>query len=97
MAQVSNIRTARERIDRYLDNLFREWNSVPELAHEWEESEELDRLDFVIEWPIREDRLGQLAQWAAEGLLTPVQRARYDELLRLVARNRPIMDELLAE
>lgn len=97
MAQVTHIRTAQERIDPYLDYLFREWNSVPGLAGEWEAWEELDRLDFVLEWPIREDRLGQLEQWAAEGLLTPAQRARYDELLRLVERNRPILNDLLAE
>ncbi|HET8628557.1 MAG TPA: hypothetical protein VFL91_14140 [Thermomicrobiales bacterium] len=70
---------------------------MPDLVGEWEEWEELDRLDFVLEWPIREDHVYQLKQWAAEGLLSPAQRARYDELLRLVERNRPILNDLLAE
>ncbi len=94
MAQVTHVLTARERIDPYLDYLFREWEYVPELAREWAEWDELDRLDYVVEWPIREDRLHELAQWAEQGLLTPEQRARYDMLLRLVSRHRPVLEAL---
>ena len=84
MDQVAHILTPRERIDPYLDYLFREW-------------EDHDRLDFVVEWPIREDRLHQLREWAAQGLFTPEQQARYDELLQLIACHRPLLDRLLDE
>ena len=97
MAQVTHIHTARERIDPYLDYLFAEWQALPEVATEWPEWEDLDQLDFVVEWPIREDRLHQLQGWAAQGLLTPEQQARYDELLQLIACYRPLLDGILNE
>ena len=60
MAQVTHILTARERIDPYLDYLFRAWQALPEVARVWAEWQDHDRLDFVVEWPIREDHFYQL-------------------------------------
>ena len=97
MAEVTHLPDVLERTENYLDYLFVEFRAIPEVAAEWEEWEEPDRLDYVIEWPIREDRLQQLAGWATAGLLTPAQRARYDALLALVAEQRPTIDRLLAE
>ena len=97
MAQVTPKADQATRIDRYLDYLFREWEDVPEVAREWGEWEDHDRLDFVVEWPIREDRLHQLHEWASRGLFTPEQQARFDELLQLIACHRPLLDRLLAE
>ena len=58
----------------------------------------IDREVFQLEWMgITESRLAQLEQWAEQDLLTPEQRARYDYLLRLVARSRTLLDHLLAE
>lgn len=96
MAQVTHTLTAQQRIDPYLDYLFAEWGSVHELGREWAAWDEADRLDFIYEWPIREDRLHELAEWAAGGLLTPAQRARYAALLALVARQRPALEALFA-
>ncbi len=97
MDQVTHIHTPRERIDPYLDYLFRAWQALPDVAKVWAEWEDHDRLDFVVEWPIREDHLYQLQEWAAQGLFTPEQQARYDELLQLIARHRPLLDRLLNE
>lgn len=97
MAQVTHILTSQQRIDPYLDYLFREWESVPQLAEEWEGWEDHDRLDFFVEWPIREDHLHQLRDWNERGLLTLAQRGRYEELLGLIARHRPVLEGLFAE
>lgn len=97
MAQVTHVLSPSERIDPYLDSLFREWESIPELAREWVAWEEPDRLDFTYEWSIREDYLAQLQGWVTQGLLTPAQQARYDNLLGLVARHRPLLATLLRE
>ncbi len=97
MAQVTSQTDQATRIDRYLDYLCREWEDIPEVAGEWNEWEDHDRLDFVVEWPIREDRLHQLREWLAQGLLTSGQQARYEELLQLIARHRPLLDRLLDE
>ena len=95
MAQVAQRAKLREWIEDYLDYLFREWESIPALAAEWEEWDENSKLTFVIDWGVPEDRLGQLRQWAEKDLLTPAQRARYEELLWLVAQHRPVLERLL--
>ncbi len=97
MAQVTPQTDQATRIDRYLDYLFGEWEDIPAVAGEWAEWQDHDRLDFVVEWPIREDHFHQLQEWVAQGLLTPQQQARYDELLQLIARHRPLLDRLLNE
>ena len=97
MAQVANAAELRARIDHYLDYLQREWGGVPELAAEWDTWDEDSQLDFVLEWPIREDGLHQLHAWAEQGMLSPGQRTRYDALLSLVAQHRPMLETLLAD
>ncbi len=84
-------------IDDYLSYLLTEWNDVPTVAAEWDEWADHEQLDFVVEWPIREDRLYQLQQWAEQDLLTPEQRSRYAELLKLVEQHRPALERLLAD
>jgi hypothetical protein len=50
-----------------------------------------------MEWPIREDRLRQLQQWAKQGVLTPTQRTRYEALLQLVTEHRSLLEQLLQD
>ena len=45
--------------------------------------DDVQQLAFVHEWDIREGRLSQLRQYAKQGLLTPAQRDRYQQLLKL--------------
>jgi hypothetical protein len=84
-------------IDRSLDYLTASWAAIPAIASGWDERDELDRLDFVMEWQIREDRLIQVQQWNAEGLLSPPQQRRLAELERLIRRHRLTLERLLAE
>jgi hypothetical protein len=84
-------------IDRYLAYLVAEWKDVPKVAAEWADWDEHDRLDFVVEWPIREDRLLELRRWAARGLLSAEQHAGYRELEETVRRHRPDLERLLAD
>lgn len=95
MAQVAQNPHLRARIEHALAYLRREWQSIPELAAGWDEWDEHSRFVFALDWPIREDSLHQLRQWAKQDLLTPEQRAQYDEVLELVARNRPALGRLL--
>ncbi len=97
MAQVTQDPHVLARVERYLHYLTSEWEGVPLLAEEWHEWDEHSRFSFAMDWPIREDRLGELRQWAEQDVLTSTQRARYDELLELVARNRPILERLLGD
>jgi hypothetical protein len=97
MAQAIPIAQLQARIDDYLTYLLDEWQGIPDLAAEWAEWEEHERLDFVLEWPIREDRLHQLRERAAAGQLTPRQQARYEHVLDLERRHRPLLERLLAD
>ncbi len=97
MAQVTATSRIQGAIDDYLDYFTAEWRGVPALAAEWPDWDEDEQLDFILEWPIREDRLEQLRSWAGEGLLMPAQRERYAALLQLVARHRPTIEELFAD
>lgn len=97
MAQLTQQARLRERIDRYQAYLLKAWQGVPELAAEWPGWDEHSRLAFDLDWGVCEDRLAQLQQWAEEGRLDPLQRARFDQLQALVARHRPLLESLLRE
>ncbi len=97
MAAVARTADLHDRIDRYLSYLIREWASIPEIADEWDEWDDLEQLEFTVEWPIREDRLGQLQAYAEQGLMTPAQQDRYDELLHLVEKHRPTLERLIGD
>jgi hypothetical protein len=97
MAQVVAPATTRRRIDLYLGYLLDQWRQIPSVAAEWDTWEDYEQLDFVIEWPIREDRLIQLRHWHEQGLLSIEQRSRYADLLGLIDRHRPTLERLLAE
>lgn len=96
MAAVARDRRADERIDAFLSFCIREWEALPDVADEWAEWGDLERLEFAVEWSIREDRLSQLKQYSEQDRFTRPERDRYDRLLMLVAEHRPILDKLLA-
>jgi hypothetical protein len=95
MAAVARDRQLEERIEAFLSYCIREWEAIPEVAVEWSEWGDLERLEFRAEWPIREDRRQQLREHAEQGLLTPAQWHRFDHLQRLVATHQPTLDRLL--
>ena len=84
-------------IDQSLDYLTGDWKAIPEIAANWADKDEFERLDFVIEWPLREDRLLRLKQWHRERLLSPPQRERFDELQRMIQHHQPTLAHLLAD
>lgn len=94
MAQVTS--DVSVRIDHFLAYLIPEWESVPAYAEELATWDEVEQLAFVHEWDIRESGLRVLREYAEEGLMTPDQSARYDQLLSLVADHRPTLERLLA-
>ncbi len=92
MALVSHDRE--KRIGERLDRLLCEWGSLPAIAAEIDDWDIVRQLDFIEEWPIQEDALADIARHAAAGALTTTQLGRYEELKRVVARNRPIIQRL---
>ena len=95
MAQVTQDPHVLARVERYLHYLTSEWEGVPLLAEEWHEWDEHSRFSFAMDWPIREDRLHELREWAEQDILTPAQRAQYEALVKLVTCHRPVLTKLL--
>ena len=80
-----------------LEYLYSEWSDIPSLAQEWPHLTKSERRDFIVEWPIKEDRLFQLRKYVSADLCTPAQRGRYEQLLALIARHRPLLEQLLED
>ena len=92
MAQVRP--TVEQQVDWMLERSLAAWRGLPEVETEIDGWDQIDQIVFIEEWPIEEDRLTALERYASQGALTPDQRARYDELKRVVERNRPIIGRL---
>ena len=95
MARLASGIKPQNRIDDYLDYVHRQWSGIPALAAEWAQWDEHSKLAFALDWPICEDRLEQLRKWADEGAMNAAQWLRYQELLKLVAKYRSLLDKLL--
>ncbi len=94
MAQVGT--QHQQDVERQLSWALWQWSRLPEIEAAIDHWDPLDQLVFIEEWPLEEERLSRLARYADAGLLTPAQQARYGELKRLVAENRPIIRRLQA-
>jgi hypothetical protein len=93
VAQVD--RATRHDVDHLLKWSTVAWQELTEVEREIDGWDLIDQLVFLEEWPLEEERLRRLADLAQTGSLTGDQCARYEELLRLVARQRPIIERLL--
>jgi hypothetical protein len=87
----------RQRIDWLLRYLTQEWEAIDEVVAAWGGWSEHDRLDFRLEWPIKESNLHVLREHVAQGDLSQRQSQAYDALQRLVDHQRPALERLLDE
>lgn len=94
MAQVAT--TVNQHAELLLAHLLEVWQDLPWVAAEIERWDPGEQIDFIEEWPTQEQSLQQLERYAAEEGLTTEQLVRYEDLQRLVARNRPIIRRLQA-
>lgn len=85
------------RIEHFLTYALREWAAVPDYVAEFNAWDQTDQLVFVHEWAIRESALEVLSDYADQALLTSDQCARYDELLKLIAKHRSTLEKLLRD
>jgi hypothetical protein len=82
-------------VDHLLERATAAWAGLVEVEREIDSWDVIDQIVYVEEWQIQDDRLKCLAQYAQSGIFTDAQRVRYQDLLSLVERNRPIIDRLL--
>ena len=88
-------RVTRADVDHELKWAIAAWEELPKVEREIDTWDLIDQLVLTEEWPIQEDRLRRLAQYAQSIDFTEAQRVRYQELLNLVERNRPIIERIL--
>lgn len=94
MAQVAQ--AVQQQIDRLLARSFDEWRELPEVEAAIDGWDQIDQIVYVEEWTLAEERLIRLEWHARDGALTAEQVARHNDLKRLVAQNRPIIERLRA-
>lgn len=85
-----------DRVDVLLDYLIDEWERLPEAAREIDRWDLIEQIDYVEEWAPKEDLADELQHQIDSSAPSPAQRARYDELQRLMREHRPILDRLRA-
>lgn len=92
MAQVAE--TVHQHAELILGIALDQWGRLRQVEAEIDQWNLIDQIVFIEEWPLEEQRLRMLEEYVAQGALTAEQLARYGELKRLVARNRPIIHRL---
>ena len=92
MAQVRRARDYEFSVE--LDRAIAAWEELTDVEHEIDGWRLEDQIVFVEEWPLEEERLRRLAELERAGAFSPGQRRLYQRLLRLVERQRPIIDRL---
>ncbi len=98
MVQANAPAVTRQRMNGILSWLEEEWRDrVPEYAEAWERWTEDEKLVFVSEATIRDDRLHQAREWRRQRLLSPAQAKKLQCIEELVAKNRPLLQPLLDE
>ena len=88
-------RAGHDRIDLLLDILVHEWGRLPQVEREIDSWDDLEAVDYLVEWTPRVQILEELDEYARDGSMSPVQRERFEQLQLLIARYRPVFDRLL--
>lgn len=91
MAEVVN---KLQSIDSTLDWSLEVWSELPEVAEELPSWRPFERLNYLYEWPLEEEKLSELRAYNRDGVLETAQAERFRELEGLVEENRPIIEDL---
>jgi hypothetical protein len=78
-----------------LERAFASWEELPWVEREIDSWDLIAQLVFTEEWQIQEDLLSRLAELVRTGDFSKAQCARYQELLKLVERHRPIIERIM--
>lgn len=96
---MANLVSEREKyITRILNNSLDNWETLPEVEKEFDDLHVLDQQDLLVdEWPMQEQFLDYLAEAHQFKEMNPEQEQRYQALLKLVEKNRPIVERIYAD
>lgn len=83
-----------QRVDHLLYVSRSQWEWLAEVEGKFDNWDPDDQEVFVLERSIEVDCLDYLEEYYEQGAMTEEQAAGYEDLRRLVAKNRPIIDRL---
>ena len=86
----------REHIDLLIGSAEETWEEVPEVEASISQWPSDRRITYLETWPLEEDVLEQLAEYAETGAMSPEQIGRWVAVRQLVTRNRPLVERLFA-
>ncbi len=92
MAHVSE--KVRRHVRLLLDHSLDQWQRLPQVEAAIDQWDVIDQIVFIEEWPLEEQHLKMLEEYACAGALNPEQVRRFDELKQIVERHRPIIERL---
>jgi hypothetical protein len=92
---LARVTEQKRKIDKLLKLSRADWEEPPHILSELDEWSPNDLMSYAAELPLWNDRLYQLDRYAEQGLMSEGQARKHRELRELVARNRPILDQIL--
>lgn len=93
----NRVREKPEKLDKILYFAWDDWESLPGLEEEFDSLHELDQQEYLVdEFISREKELDRLARAYQFGEMNPEQEQKYQALLKLVEKNRPILERIYA-
>ena len=93
MAEVK--KASPQTIDKLLDLSWSSWEELPSVASEIDDWAFDDQITYAAEWPLEEDRLVLLKEYEESSFMTEAQLRKHRLLKVLVARNRPLLEDVL--
>ena len=97
MASLNESMTFKARIEQVLTAALAEWETIESVAQDWQTWDAFSKMQYVADWPVKEDHLQQLQAWSDAGQLIPKQQERFQKLLSTVSQTRPIAERLFHE
>lgn len=94
MAQVTN--SIHQHIDLVLTHLLDAWRCLPGAMNEMDDWDIGTQIAYIEEWTPDEQLIDLLEEYSRDGVMTADQSARYQELLALVQKNQPLLEQLRA-
>ncbi len=91
---MAELAEAANRLDYYLDYVEGHLAELEENELSWTDMSPEDRSDFLLEWPVVDDKIKSLKRLVEREGVPPDRRERYERLMRRLKRDRQILDRL---
>lgn len=81
-------------IDRMLHIAAVEWFNLPETLADFDHMDPFDQMEFLLDWPLVEDRARRLAAFARGGEMNSDQFSLFIVIVKSIARFMPYVEKV---